>query len=155
MRRFSPLALLPFALASCVAPPREAPAPPPPPPPAPPPPSVPLAADWNDWPFTPGAWRYANGVATFGTGLATLACDARGGRVTLSLGNAGPSAITVRTTSASRVLPAQPAALAANDPLLDAMAFSRGRVVFQQAGVRPLVLRADAEIGRVIEDCRG
>jgi hypothetical protein len=47
------------------------------------------------------------------------------------------------------------AALAVNDPLLDAMAFSRGRVAIQQDGAQTLVIPPYAEIGRVIEDCRG
>ena len=44
---------------------------------------------------------------------------------------------------------------APNDPLLDAIAFSRGRFVIEQTGQPPLVLPPHAEIGRVIEDCRG
>jgi hypothetical protein len=42
-----------------------------------------------------------------------------------------------------------------NDPLLDAIAFSRGRFVIEQSGRAPLVLPPHAEIGRVIENCRG
>ena len=46
-------------------------------------------------------------------------------------------------------------ALTASDPLLDAMGFSRGRFVIEQAGAAPLVVPAWAEIERVTEDCRG
>ena len=41
-----------------------------------------------------------------------------------------------------------------NDELLDAMAFSRGRFVIEQAGAPTLVVPAYPEVGRVIEDCR-
>jgi hypothetical protein len=42
----------------------------------------------------------------------------------------------------------------ANDPLLDAIASSRGRVGFSIAGQPALVVPAWAEAARVIEDCR-
>ena len=45
-------------------------------------------------------------------------------------------------------------ALAVRDPLLDAMAFSRGRFMLEVAGFPALYLPAWAEVGRVIEDCR-
>ena len=79
-------------------------------------------------------------------------------------GRARRRPLTVRTSSTTRTLAVQPtggtppyvaASLAATDPLLDAMAFSRGRFVVEQAGAPPLVLPAWAEIGRVVEDCRG
>ncbi len=46
------------------------------------------------------------------------------------------------------------AQLAVGDPLLDAMAFSRGKFVFAGAGLPDLVLPSWAEVSRVIEDCR-
>jgi hypothetical protein len=173
MRYSIPIAASLLALAGCVAPPIAPVAPPAPvvtpasrPTPAPPP----LAIDWNDWPFTPGDWAYAryNGrsSATFGfpdTGRLTLSCTAeRTIRITLSGQSAG--AITIRTTSLTRSLSTTPlgapatgiwATLSANDPLLDAIAFSRGRFVVEQAAQPPLVVPPYAEIGRVIEDCRG
>jgi hypothetical protein len=39
--------------------------------------------------------------------------------------------------------------------MLDAMVFSRGRFVVDRAGAAPLVVPPYAELGRVIEDCRG
>ena len=92
------------------------------------------------------------------------ACDARARQLFLSRAGAIATPFTVRTTSASRVLPTGAtggvpayvaATLPASDPLLDAIAFSRGRFVLDQAGAPPLVLPVWAEIGRVIEDCRG
>ncbi|MCW6535721.1 hypothetical protein [Sphingomonas lycopersici] len=168
-------ALAALALASCVSAP---PAPPPvvrAPAPAPPPPAVtappPLADDWRDWPLTPGTWRYAGDSrgtrAMFGDGgdaVVVLRCDRSERRMYLSRTGAGIAPITVRTSSVSRAVAVQPtggaqpyvaAALAINDPLLDAMAFSRGRFVIQQQGAATLVIPAYAEVGRVIEDCRG
>jgi hypothetical protein len=46
------------------------------------------------------------------------------------------------------------ATLAAYDPLLDAIAFSRGRVGFQLTGQPMLIVPAWQDITRVIEDCR-
>jgi hypothetical protein len=44
--------------------------------------------------------------------------------------------------------------LTARDPLLDAMAFSRGRFALEAAGLETLYLPAWPELSRVIEDCR-
>ena len=131
----------------------------------------PLADDWRDWPLTPGTWRYAGDSrgtrAMFGDGgdaVVVLRCDRSERRMYLSRTGAGIAPITVRTSSVSRAVAVQPtggaqpyvaAALAINDPLLDAMAFSRGRFVIQQQGAATLVIPAYAEVGRVIEDCRG
>ena len=174
MRRAHPLAplsaLAPLAIfvlaASCVS------APPPPPPPVraerPAPPRAapaPLAEDWRDWPLTPGAWRYVRGEsgtsAVFGSGTSpvfTIACDRRTRRIALAPARPLGTAMTVRTTSATRSVTTQPAlsaALSARDPLLDAIAFSRGRFIVEQPGAPTLVLPVWAEVGRVIEDCRG
>ncbi len=40
------------------------------------------------------------------------------------------------------------------DPLLDAMAITRGRFAVEVEGETPLYLPAWAEVTRVIEDCR-
>ena len=45
-------------------------------------------------------------------------------------------------------------ALPANDPLLDAMVFSRGRFMVEARGWMPLYLPAWPEVARVVEDCR-
>jgi hypothetical protein len=66
------------------------------------------------------------------------------------------------TTTMTRSLPAKfdsatmrlSADLTAFDPLLDAIAFSRGRYAIAAAGQPPLVVPAWAEAARVIEDCR-
>lgn len=168
--------LLPISMAACVAPPADAPPPPRPPvttpPPPPPPKPAPLAADWQDWPLTPGTWRYARESggtrAVFGPGngapLLSLRCDLAGRRLVLSRPGALPGAMTIRTSSTTRAVPVQvstgsapsvQAVFTAREPLLDAMAFSRGRIAIEQPGARTLVVPPYAEVGRVIEDCRG
>jgi hypothetical protein len=42
-----------------------------------------------------------------------------------------------------------------NDPILDAMAFSRGRILVEAEGQQPIILPSWAEIARIVEDCRG
>ena len=163
---------LAFVAAGCAAPaphvaPRPAASPYAPPPP---PPAVAPATDWRDRPVGAGGWRYTQDArgsgAMFGQAgadaLAVLRCDRAAGRVFLSVAS-GADALTVRTSSVARTLPPAPpggtpylaATLAPGDPLLDAMAFSRGRFAVSAAGVAPVVLPADAEVGRVVEDCRG
>ncbi|WP_066777403.1 hypothetical protein, partial [Sphingomonas sp. CCH5-D11] len=139
--------------------------------PAPAPTPAPLAGDWRDWPLTPGTWRYGRdgrgSRATFGAdgsgARLTLRCDTASRAMLLSRAGQSQQPLTVRTTSTTRAVPVRQSAgqaaeveasLPARDPLLDAMAFSRGRFVIEQPGAATLVVPADAEIGRVIEDCR-
>ncbi|WP_394664155.1 hypothetical protein [uncultured Sphingomonas sp.] len=176
MRRLSLSCLAPTmvaaaALSGCIpaaphpeaAPPvRQAPRP------VPPAPRPVLGQDWRDWPLTPGDWHYqrtAQGsVATFGTGgitRLTLTCDPRARQVRLGRPASIAGAVTIRTSSTTRNVTTHAVAagaelsLPAADPLLDAMAFSRGRFTVEQTGQPPLVIPAYAEVGRVIEDCRG
>lgn len=158
--RFALLSLLAVA-AGCV--PRVAPPPPPPTPAptqAPAPAPSPRAVDWQDWPVTPGTWRYAREAtgssATFGADQAALRCQ--GGAVRLTGAPGGQGAVTIRTTSATRTLPTGAdgaVSLSARDPLLDAIVFSRGRFTIERAGAATLVLPPWAEVARVVEDCRG
>lgn len=163
-------------LVSCSAP-QVVPPPPPsvarPAPKAPPPPPPASAfKDWRDAPQTPGDWRHevspTGAVARYGSAGATvfaIACN-RSAR-SVSLVRSGSSAVSlpmsVATTSEIRSLSAEPAqqgapqllaTLAVQDPLLDAMAFSRGRFAVEVNGLPTLYLPAWAEVGRVIEDCR-
>jgi hypothetical protein len=163
------LALLASA---CAAPTVVPPAPPPPQPrpapPPPPPPPAPTVKDWRDAPQTTGNWRYEAGTARFGPGESTLfamTCNRAGGTISLIRTGASTVALpmTVATSTQTRPLSAEPApqgqpylitALPARDPLLDAMAFSRGRFSVEVNGLPTLYLPAWAEVGRVIEDCR-
>ena len=163
-------------LSACAAPrkpePAALPAPPPPRPvatavPAPPP------ADWRDAALTPGTWSYEPGTAgsaarfgaDAGAPLATLRCDRAAGRITLERAGAapGPLPLTITTSNATRAFTATPVASAApqlalafapRDPVLDAMALSRGRFVIEVVGLPTLYLPAWPEISRVVEDCR-
>jgi hypothetical protein len=176
MRAFPTLAAL-IVLAACVRPSEpEAPAPEPRPVPRPVMPApVPLSSDWRDWPITPGTWTYRaderGSLALFGEASTdarfVVRCDRTAGRVYLSragdAANAAGGSMTVRTTSLTRAVPAQPtgaqlpylaAALTPRDPLLDAMAFSRGRFIVELGALPKLAIPAWAEVARVIEDCR-
>lgn len=169
-------------LASCTPPrmvPQSAPLPPPParnPAPAPRPQPPAPVADWRDAAQTPGTWTYrAEGqgsAALYGTAgtlpLLVLRCDRARATVTVLRSGSAPSPVpmTILTTSTLRPLSATPVpatgdnagalavGLTARDPLLDAMAYSRGRFAVETNGLPTLYLPAWAEIGRVIEDCR-
>ncbi|MEG3165819.1 hypothetical protein U1701_14575 [Sphingomonas sp. PB2P19] len=171
MRVLAPLALLAI-IGGCVAP--RPSAPPPPralPQPVQPPAPAPVAADWRDLPYSPGTWTYRRdprgSIAMFGPAgsiaALTLRCDLSARQIYLSRAGATPTPLTIRTSSTTRALTVQPtgatpayvaAALAVSDPILEAMAFSRGRFVIAHGGRPTLVVPAWAEIGRVTEDCR-
>lgn len=148
------------------------PAPPPPVPPAPPvrpapvlPPPPQPAVGWEDAPLTPGDWslRVADGrAAAIYAGAAPLfvvRCEP-GGRIALIRPGGRGGALTIRTTYGARALPAAAgpeglaAIVAAADPLLDGIAFSRGRFAVEAEGQAPLLLPAWPEPARVVEDCR-
>lgn len=183
--RFPPVSLVPLTiaamLASCTAPaivpeparpvPVPSPTPAPlPPQPIPTPPPV-AAADWRDWPVTPGNWVYRQddrgSIALFGRvgedADLTLRCDRNRMRVYFSRRGEAAGPLVIRTSSTLRSVDAMPtggtpayvaADLAPRDPLLDAMGHTRGRFVVEMAGVPALVVPAWGEILRVIEDCR-
>lgn len=116
-----------------------------------PPPAETGTADWLDRPLTPGDWSYGSGEARYAD--FTLRCDGARRQVVLSRdGASGP--LRLRTTYGERRLPAG-AAVPAADPILDELAFSRGRFTVDAAGMATLVLPAWPEPARVIEDCRG
>ncbi|MDB5688665.1 MAG: hypothetical protein JWL91_541, partial [Sphingomonas bacterium] len=143
-------------------------------PPPPPPAAPPASQDWRDIPITPGGWSYAadagGTIARFGQpGAAVFAvrCDFASRAVTLSRLGASAAAVAgatidVTTSAGRQVLrgAAQPGAAAAaslqpRDPLLDRMAFSRGRFIVAVPGTARLAIPAWPEFARVVEDCRG
>lgn len=145
-------------LAGCAGKPAPAPRPAPvlrptPPEPAPEPPAP--VEDWRDLPLTPGDWSYRNGPGGSEARFAglSLSCDVARRQITLSREGAAQP-LTVRTSFGEHVL-APGAALAAADPRLDALVFSRGRFTIQAEGKPMLVIPAWPEPGRVVEDCRG
>ncbi|WP_374144118.1 hypothetical protein [Sphingomonas sp.] len=129
--------------------------------------------DWRDWPVTPGDWVYRQdsrgSIALFGRPGAdaelTIRCDRGAGQIYVSRRGAAPgnAPLTIRTSSMARTIATQPTgaspaymafALFPRDPLLDAIGFSRGRFIVDQATLPVLVIPAWPEILRVSEDCR-
>ena len=170
--------LLPLALiAGCVS--RNEPTPPTPrpqarpaptPAPVPPPAPAPTPVGWADLPLTPGTWTYegsgSTSSATFGTSgapLFRLYCEGPTRSVFLQrYGGATGRTMAVRTSFGARSLAFAPepgpqlgtATLAARDPFLDGMIFSRGRFSVEVPGAALLMMPSWAEPARVVEDCR-
>jgi len=124
-------------------------------------PEPPPFEDWRDRPLTPGDWTYAavagGSEARFGpegeaAGL-TMRCDTARRQIVLVRETAA-GVLEVQTTFGQRVLAAA-TELAAGDPLLDEIAFSRGRFMVGTPGRSLLIVPAWPEPARVIEDCRG
>lgn len=138
--------------------------------------ATPPARDFSIAPAAPGSWTYqalpgateARFLDTGGTARLMIRCTKGTRRVNVSHTSAVPAAsMAVWTSSASRNVPLRFEANAmrvtadfnALDPLLDAIAFSRGRVAITVAGGSPLVVPAlvvpsGPEAARTIEDCR-
>lgn len=123
---------------------------------------------WQDVPATPGDWRWSledgQSVARFAAGRLTLRCDPASRTVRVERSEtavpSAPAALTIRTQTQSRTFNtvAQSGtlhvSLPARDPLLDAMAFTRGRFAVEVSGMPPLYVPSWSEVSRVIEDCR-
>lgn len=165
------------AIAACVPAPQPTPAPEPvatsTPRPAPTPTPQPTYANWMDTPQTTGDWTYrsASGgsIALFGEPQTearfSMRCDRARGSITLMRAADAGAAVPmrIRTETADRTLTAQPtggqlpyvaASVQARDPILDAMALTKGRFAVETQGSETLYLPAWAEVTRVIEDCR-
>jgi hypothetical protein len=93
----------------------------------------------------------------------TLHCSRAIRRVTIAkAATAAAPFMVVWTSSLSRSIPASfdPATqrvsvnLPAYDGLLDAMAYSRGRIGVTVSGTSPLIVPAWPEVARLVEDCR-
>lgn len=124
------------------------------------PPVVP-AVDWRVAAVANGSWTWraipGGSEALFldGRGVQLAVRCSMGSRL-VSLVRAGAingAPVVVRTSSAERTLPSV-ATLSARDPLLDAIAFSRGRFAVEVAGAPRLILPAWPEAARAVEDCR-
>ena len=91
-----------------------------------------------------------------------ITCDL--GSRSITLARAGDASaklgMRIRTETVERVVDATArdgnvaAVLPPRDPLLDAMAFSKGRFAVELAGMVPLYLPSWVEVSRVLEDCR-
>jgi len=163
MRRL--IVALPLLAAACTTAPAPVPqvaAPPPTPVVVPPKPVLPT--DWRDRPYSPGAWHYADRLASYGPAgaspLLTMQCDPARRLVVISVaGNV--TTLTIRTSYAQRDWPAQAnqdghsqVSFAPTDPQLDQIAFSRGRFSVSGPNLPEIDIPAWAEASRVIEDCR-
>jgi hypothetical protein len=132
---------------------------------------APAAIDLSTAPPIEGSWAYS--TQTGGSEAAfvnasnqpqiAITCARATRQVTISRAATGAAAyIVVWTSAQTRNLPASynpatarlSATVGAYDPLLDAMAFSRGRVGFSALNMPTLVVPAWAEAARVVEDCR-
>ncbi len=169
-----PTAEAPAAPSAPIATPAPAPTPTPAPPPPPPAVEEPRFENYLDAPQTVGTWGYGadpdTTMAFFGTGENELAASfvvlCRVGTGEVWLGRRGansPRTMEIKTETVTRVLQADlmrregsivVAKLSARDPLLDAMAITKGRFAVGVEGMRTLYLPAWAEVTRAIEDCR-
>jgi len=119
----------------------------------------------------PGNWAYSanadgsEGVFTDANSQPQLSlrCVRSQRRVILSKpATAAAATMAVWSSTASKSWPATfdaatarlSAQIANWDPVLDAVAYSRGRFAVAAAGQQPLVVPAWADISRIVEDCR-
>ena len=107
-------------------------------------------------PIATGQWAYvvsATGSETrFGTHIA-IRCDRTTRTVSIYQPNLPDSSLTIATSELIRSLPAG-GRLIANDPLLDAISFSRGRFLVSSGSGAILAIPSWPEAARSIEDCR-
>ena len=175
---------LSFTLAACVPAPDSTPAPSPAPTPVAPAPSpaptpAPTPApvgNWIDQPQTAGTWRWSGNQAAFvertaqgspssAAPMFVMECRKPDVRLLARIAAARPTSLTIRTETTARTLQLTPATgaaaplygyvdLPARDPLLDAMAVTRGRFAVETPGQPALYLPPWAEVTRIIEQCR-
>lgn len=110
----------------------------------------------NSLPIASGQWSHAvsatGSEARYGTHIA-LRCDRATRTVTIYRPGAPTTSLTIATSVLSRALPVG-GRLLANDPLLDAIAFSRGRFLISSGSGPVLAVPSWPEAARAIEDCR-
>jgi len=132
--------------------------------------SAPAAIDLDAVQATVGNWSYrpitGGSEADFVDSGGHVRLAVRCNRTTraVSIVRTGMTAaapyLTVTTTYGARNLASSfvagnlTAAVAANDPLLDDIAFTRGKWAIANSGVGALVVPSWAEVPRVFEDCR-
>ena len=130
-----------------------------------------VAVDYSTMRALPGSWGYraiaggseARFVDTGGIAQLTIGCTRATRQVAVARASGTAAAgLMLWSSNASRTLPARfdPRAMRviadvpANDPLLDSLAFSRGRIAVTIVGGSVVVAPAWPEAARVIEDCR-
>ena len=127
------------------------------------PPALPIAPpiDWRAAPLSAGTWLYraipGGSEAVFQTSFGpqfTVRCTLVNRRVIFARSGAAPGMLLrIMTTSSERTLPVGNA-VPSFDPVLDAIAFSRGRFAVLGAPAPILIMPSWAEPARAIEDCR-
>lgn len=158
-----------IALAASCSEPRIVPTPTPTETPTPSPTPVAPPTDWQDAPITPGNWTWSQiagqSTARFAGDLFAMRCNRADGTIRLLRAGSvdGQLPMTIVTEKTTRQImargvpgsaPVIEASLSARDPLLDAMAFSRGRFAVSVNGLATLYIPSWPEVSRVIEDCR-
>lgn len=138
---------------------------------------APASSDWMDAALSLGAWIYqdfgpGNGKRSLfadpdDTYYFSLSCATGPDGMQVQFTRTGNPAkrylaMTIRTETAQRTLTGERfgskiiiAGVPATDPLLDAMALSKGRFAVEVEGEAPLILPSHAEVSRLVEDCRG
>ena len=105
---------------------------------------------------SPGQWLYLPGASgsesRFGN-LLSVRCERAARTVVVQRIGTTPSALTIATSAVLRTLPVG-GRIAASDPLLDAIAFSRGRFLVAGGAGGVLAVPSWPEAARSIEDCR-
>ncbi|HVF37416.1 MAG TPA: hypothetical protein VNA29_05685 [Sphingomicrobium sp.] len=105
--------------------------------------------------MTPGHWIYlatpTGSEVRYGAVL-SLRCDRTSRTITVTRPGV-TAALSIATDMVARQLPVG-GRLSANDPLLDAIAFSRGRFLVWGGSGPTLAIPAWPEAARSIEDCR-
>lgn len=126
---------------------------------------------WLDEARTPGDWLYSQNVSESraqymgaGGALFSITCKfaSRQTQLDRPVSAARAGMMRIRTETGDRVFNATPmpsantnsVTLSARDPLLDAMAITKGRFAVEMEGAPTLYLPSWTEVTRVIEDCR-
>ena len=134
--------------------------------------AAPAATDFSNSPLLPGSWSYAavpdGSQARFmdstGTIRVSFTCNRTSRGVTIARASAAPAAtLSMWTSTSTRNQPATfeqagqrvAATFNAQDTMLDAIVFSRGRFALSMPGAPALVIPTGPEPARIVEDCRG
>lgn len=103
-----------------------------------------------------GQWSYSatasGSEARYGTHL-LIQCDRATRTISISRPNLPVAALAIATDTTSQSLPPN-GRISAQDPLLDAIAFSRGRFLISGGAGPNLAVPSWPEAARAIEDCR-
>ena len=107
-------------------------------------------------PLASGQWSYvptATGSESRYGGVVSIRCDRVARVVVVQRIGTAPAALTIATSAITQTLPTS-GRIAANDRLLDAIAFSRGRFLVAGGAAGVLAVPSWPEAARSIEDCR-